>query len=101
LGKPVGSDLREGTLTLPSLLLLEDDPSPRNPVRRLFSAQRKKEKLLAEAVAAITASDTIARSMAMAREFGNRAMEAITALPDTEAHRTLDDLVEYVLSRSS
>jgi heptaprenyl diphosphate synthase/octaprenyl-diphosphate synthase len=101
MGKPVGSDLREGTLTLPSLLLLEDDPSPRNPVRRLFSAQRKKEKLLAEAVAAITASDTIARSMAMAREFGNRAMEAITALPDTEAHRTLDDLVEYVLSRSS
>jgi geranylgeranyl pyrophosphate synthase len=101
MGKPVGSDLKEGTLTLPSLLLLEDDPSARNPVRRLFSAQRNRDRLLADAVAAVNASDTIERSMNIAREFGARATESIAELPDTDAHRTLDDLVEYVLTRNS
>jgi heptaprenyl diphosphate synthase len=97
----VGSDLKEGTLTLPSLLLLEDDATARNPVRRLFAARRNRERLLAEAVSAVRASDTLDRSMAMAREFSERAVRAIAPLPATDAHTTLDDLVEHVLSRES
>ncbi len=101
MGKPVGGDLREGTLTLPSLLLLEDDPSRRNPVRRLFNARRGRERLLEDAIAAIHAADVLDRSKAMAREFGDRAAHAIAELPDSEAHRTLLHLIDHVLDRES
>jgi geranylgeranyl pyrophosphate synthase len=101
MGKPVGSDLKEGTLTLPSLLLLETDTSSKNPVRRLFGAQRNRDRYLADAVAAVRAGDTIARSTAIAEDFGERATLALGALPDSDARRTLTSLVSYVLSRNS
>src|SRR5439155_12198447 len=37
LGKPVGSDLLQGTLTLPALVLLEQHPHD-NPVRAMFAS---------------------------------------------------------------
>lgn len=101
MGKPVGSDLKEGTLTLPSLLLIEDDPSSRNPVRRLFSARRGRDRLLDDAVAAVRRSDVLDRSMNLAREFGERAAAALEIVPDTEARRTLALLVDYVLERKN
>ena len=39
LGKPAGSDLMNGTLTLPSLLLIERDPEG-NPVKRYFAGRQ-------------------------------------------------------------
>lgn len=101
LGKPAGSDLREGTLTLPSLYVLEDDPSPRNPVRRLFAAQRNQEQRLEEALARVRSGDALIRTQAVAQDFGNRALSALEPLPRTPARETLAELVRYTLVRSS
>jgi len=101
MGKPVGSDLLGGTLTLPSLLLMER-AGPDNPVRRLFSSRRNREQRLAEVVAAIKGSDALRESESVARDFVNRALEAIDGLPNTEGTReALGDLAEYVLTRVS
>ncbi len=99
LGKPAGSDLKEGTLTLPSLLALEDDPSPRNAVRRLFSARRSRDRLLAEALATVRGGDALDRAAAVAAEFGDRAHAALALLPQTEARAVLDGMIEQVLHR--
>jgi geranylgeranyl pyrophosphate synthase len=100
LGKPVGSDLLAGTLTLPALLLMERSPAD-NPIRRLFVAKRNREARLAEAVAAIRDAGTIAESAEVARDFARKATAALEPLPAGEPRTALYDLAEYVLTRVS
>ncbi len=99
LGKPAGNDLKEGTLTLPSLLLLEDDSSARNPVRRLFAARRNRDQRLDEALTAIRESDVLPRARRRAEEFAATARASLAPLPDTVARAALTGLVDYVLER--
>jgi geranylgeranyl pyrophosphate synthase len=98
MGKPVGSDLMQGTLTLPSLLLLERHPAD-NPVHKYFEQPRK--ELLAEAVQAIRESDIPQESYEMARGFCAAALAALAALPEDPARQALHDLTDYVLERRS
>jgi len=98
LGKPVGSDLMQGTLTLPSILVLERYPHD-NPVQRYFHERRP--ELVAEAVALVRNSDIPEEAHKVARQFGQDALKALATLPSTEARHTLEGLVEYVLRRRS
>lgn len=99
MGKPVGSDLWQGTLTLPSLILMDRYPKD-NPVTKLFGSRRKREHL-AQAVAMIRESDIPDESFGIARNFCNSARSAISILPDTPARETLFNLTDYILERSS
>jgi geranylgeranyl pyrophosphate synthase len=99
MGKPVGSDLMQGTLTLPSLLLMERYPQD-NPVGKLFS-QRRRQEHLSQAVEMIRSTDIPQESYNMAAGFGQRAEEALATLPGNEARDTLRDIVHYVLDRRS
>ncbi|MGI8553964.1 MAG: polyprenyl synthetase family protein [Dehalococcoidia bacterium] len=100
MGKPVGSDLMQGTLTLPALLLMEGKPHD-NAIKRLFQARRLRERRLAEAVEAVRNSDGLQRSRAMAQEFAGRARTALEPLPHDEVSGTLMHLIGYVLDRQS
>jgi octaprenyl-diphosphate synthase len=100
MGKAPGSDLMQGTLTLPSLLLMEDSPRA-NPITRLFSAHRNKAQRLQEALDAVRASDALPRSQRFAEDYARRAIEALVRLPDTPARRTLAELTQYVLTRDA
>ncbi len=100
LGKPAGSDLREGTLTLPGLLLLERYPKD-NPIRKFFKARRNREEHLARALTMIRETEVIEDSANMARTYVERAVEALEPFDDTPARRSLENLGEYVLRRSS
>ena len=99
LGKPIGSDLMQGTLTLPSLLLMERDPND-NPVKKLFRNKRRQEHL-AEAIALIRSSDILDQACAVARDFRERAVAALKPLPDTPARASLIEIADYVLERRS
>ncbi len=99
LGKPAGSDLMQGTLTLPSLLLMERYPN-NNPVERLFR-DSSREDYLAEAIRMVLDSDVLDDSHAAARTFRDRAVAALDVLPDTPDRAGLVDLADYVLSRRS
>lgn len=98
MGKPLGSDLREGNVTLPALFHLERFPKD-NPVNRYFRARKLREERLREALAAIRESGVIELAMDMAREYVRRAEDAIQILPDTEARQTLTGIGRYVLER--
>ena len=102
MGKPVGSDLREGTLTLPAIFYMQgrrDD----NPVRRAFDAEDAgaRDRHLAVAIEEIRNADALDQAREIAERFGARAREALVALPAGQARSTLDGLVDYVLERRS
>lgn len=98
MGKPIGSDLLQGTLTLPSLLLMERYPKD-NPIKKAFRSRKPKTELVAEAVYMVLNSDILNESYAVARDFRDRALDSLRSLPQTEARSALEDIAEYVLDR--
>lgn len=97
LGKPAGSDLRQGLLTLPTLHYLEgaDDATPVNAV---LSGERDAEHLRA-AIEAVRASGAIGRALTEARAHARQGQEALAGLPDNAARGMLWALTEYVVER--
>ena len=97
LGKPAGSDLLSGTVTLPTLLYMGRSPED-NPVKRAFEGTRRRANLQ-RAITEIRASDLLDESMVTARRFAESAREALVVLPNGEPKATLDSLVDYVIER--
>lgn len=97
LGKPAGSDLMQGTLTLPSILLMERYPDG-NPVKKLFENKNSREHL-DEAIALIRSSDVLERSQAVAHDFRDRAVSCLDGLPEGPARAALVEVADYVLQR--
>ena len=100
IGKPVGSDLLEGTITLPGLLFLERNPRE-NPVKRFITAKRDRDARLKEALDAIRASGAIEDTMDIARDYVRRGQDAIANLPSSEAKDCMMELGSYILTRNS
>lgn len=97
VGKPVGHDLLQGVLTLPSMLLLQRYPD-NNPVIGLFRGEDP-EGNSQKALDMIHNSTIIEDSHAVARDFRDDAASALEQLPDIEERRSLLALASYVLER--
>ncbi|MCK4961221.1 MAG: polyprenyl synthetase family protein [Anaerolineales bacterium] len=97
LGKPVGSDLAQGTLTLPAMLLLERCPED-NPVKRLFD-NRNDQGNIKEAIELIRNSPIVDECYTVASEYCARACQNINQLPANSSRDALRQLAEYVVAR--
>jgi octaprenyl-diphosphate synthase len=97
VGKPVGADLAQGTMTLPSLILLERFPYD-NPVEKVF----RKENIaynIQLAIDMVRDSKTIDECYGVATDFASRACTNLDKLPDKPARQALEFLAEYILRR--
>jgi geranylgeranyl pyrophosphate synthase len=99
MGKPVGSDLAGGTLTLPTILYMQRKPDD-NPVKRAFEGVRRKANI-DRAIREIVESDLLEESMQTALRYGEEARNALRALPDGEVRDTLASILDYVFARRS
>ncbi|MGE3855935.1 MAG: polyprenyl synthetase family protein [Dehalococcoidia bacterium] len=99
MGKPVGSDLAGGTLTLPAILYMQRKPDD-NPVKRAFEGVRRKANI-DRAIREIVESDLLEESMQTALRYGEEARTALRTLPAGEVRDTLEGILDYVFSRRS
>jgi geranylgeranyl pyrophosphate synthase len=99
LGKPLASDLRNGLLTLPTLLHLEHHPHGAS-LARAIRTRSLDESQLDAVVAEIRASDAIGRSLAEARNAIAAGETQLEGMPDGPERAALRQLGHYVTDRS-
>ena len=100
LGKPVGSDLRQGVLTLPALIYLEDHPGDPD-----LAAIVRRERLQPEAIEGlvdrIRSSTAIGRSLETARGFVSDALDDLWQLPEGPERLALEEIARGIVERDS
>ena len=97
VGKPIGSDLAQGTLTLPSMLLLERYPED-NPVKRLFQNRDRQEEIKL-AIEQVRNSSIIEECYTVASDYCDRACRSLNLLPDNIGRQSLIETANYVIRR--
>lgn len=103
MGKPVGSDLLQGVVTLPVIYLLESRPDD-SELRRLLQSNDsdpEREANVKRVIEMIVNSSAIALAQQEAREFVCRGKKALSIFPDNEYRRALIDIADYVVERSN
>jgi geranylgeranyl pyrophosphate synthase len=109
LGKPAGSDLHQGTLTLPFFYFVQLQPDPAALFARLHAAQLCADGGDAAAwssevnrlVGELRASGAIEAARSEARVFLARAAHNLAALPDNVYRRSMLGLCDFVVQRTS
>ena len=99
MGKPVGSDLKQGTLTLPAILALERYPN-HNPIVDLF-AGNSSELYLKQSLDMLHNSTVIQDSYSIAEAYGREAKNALASLSTSTQKKALLEACDYVLERNN
>jgi len=97
LGKPAGSDLLQGTMTLPALLLQEQHPDD-NPIADIFNDDHKEQNLKL-AIEMIRNSEIITECYRTAQSLAAKAKESLDILPPNPCNRALLEIADYVVER--
>ncbi|TET40669.1 MAG: polyprenyl synthetase family protein [Dehalococcoidia bacterium] len=97
MGKPVGSDLLQGTLTLPAILLMEQYPD--DALLREIFEKRGDRAGMQRVIEMIRNSSIVQECYKIAADFCSRACHALEVLPEKDCRSSLLDLADYVIER--
>lgn len=99
LGKPVGSDLRQGTVTLPALYAMQSSPEGER-ILALLEGNGDRESNMRQAVQLIRQSSAIEASYATAADFAAKAKAAVMEFPPSSYRDALVYLADYAVERN-
>ncbi len=100
LGKPVGADLRQGTVTLPLMLALQDTTNGR-ALREVLDRMHLGDGDYERVVELVRGSGAIERTEALAHDFAQRARAQLVVFEPTSARETLARVCDFVVDRST
>ena len=101
LGKAVGDDFREGKITLPIILAFRHgDGEARVFWRRTLEDLEQKKGDFKRAVQMMENAGALKATVDRAREYGQRALDALSIFPDDEHKQALQESVAFAVSRS-
>jgi len=98
LGKPTGSDLTQGTVTLPVLLLIEQYPGE-EAVTQLFKDHNNPDitKVVTEMVR--NSPKILDECYQTATKYSDRAIRSLQELPENKSRESLEELARYIVYR--
>jgi octaprenyl-diphosphate synthase len=97
LGKPVGSDLLQGTLTLPVILLIER--CPQDNIRQRLAEKPGDQEEVSRVIEMVRNSSILDECYQIAGDFSSQACRDLEALPENASRGSLLDLADYVVER--
>jgi len=101
LGKMVGNDLKEGHLTLPSLLAIKNSEEARDAILDVISKENPSGEDVKKCTALVVQSGAIEKARGMGEYYGMEALGHLGCLAGNEYSKGLRDLVSSVLGRDS
>jgi len=101
VGKPVGSDLLQGLITLPTLYFIEKYPQDANVVTLLNGNFSREPKAMTNLVQSIRESESIELSLNNARSLVEEAILILNQMPAGEERQALEDLARYIVDRKN
>jgi geranylgeranyl pyrophosphate synthase len=99
VGKPVGSDLRQGLITLPSLLYLEHHPNQARLTNQISTGSLSEDQF-DQLLTDIRESDAISRAVQRANTYIDEGLINLEVLPIGPEREGLADLAYYATNRS-
>jgi geranylgeranyl pyrophosphate synthase len=98
-GKPEGSDLAQGVLTLPTIIAMERHPED-GPIQALCESPNDSDALK-RAVDLVQGPAVMEEAFAVAEQFSRKALNSLDALDRNDARDSLAGLVPCLVRRSS
>jgi len=98
IGKPVAEDLRNGILTLPAIIYLEEN-TDHDMLNKILNHEKIAEEIITGLVLAIRQSDAIEKACQAAQEYTHSAINAIDIIPHSKEKDALIELAHYVTAR--
>ena len=102
MGKPIGSDLAQGTFTLPAMLILELYPED-NLIKELFNNRympdEDRQANIKRVIELVVNSPIVEQCYATASDYCAKASQSLKELPDNASRRALLELADYVIDR--
>jgi octaprenyl-diphosphate synthase len=101
MGKDVGDDFRDGKITLPVILAYaRGSEADREFWRQAMSGRAAGDTELGEAMRLLGQTHAIADTLARARHYGSRAIDALAGFPNGPARTALTETVEFAIARA-
>jgi octaprenyl-diphosphate synthase len=101
LGKASGVDLLEGKVTLPLILLTENDPAVRTVLESIMFDGSYAEGVQADLRERLDGVNAIGETRVIAQDHAAAARKCLEVLPENEYRSALDSIPDYVIDRNN